>query len=532
MKKLLATILALVMTLSLCTVAFAAETAVSDADGLKAAIDAGGEIKLTKSISLTETMEVKGGKSVVIDMNGYDITATSSAAFKIENGSLRITGNGTVSGGTGSDYKLVYLLGSKESSAANYSTLTVDENVTVKCTDGYAVMISSNEGCAYGVVINIAGKLEAHYGGLYVNGMIKCLEGNVPVISTTASSIIKSEGVGIYAAGFAKWTLNGNIDATGGEAVSVKSGIFEIAGGKYKASGEYADPAVANGNGTEETGAAISITSNDGYAKKIQVTISGGTFESVNGNALYEGIAKNGDVSAAAKSFATVSVTDGTFNGNEQKEAIAITTADNKAVVSGGTFSNSVDPTYLADGLKYEVCAGGKYSYYSDFDTAAAAAAADGHEVIKVGNSGTGVVPFYIDYADGTGVKPKLWMSKDNFELPTPTRSVYTFKGWKIALHEGEQIPGFTGTYTSEQVKDIVFAEAATDGGAINRFSDGAYLTAVWSANSYYYYHPTTDTKTDTTKGSLKTFDAGVGIYAVTAVLSVTGMAWAGKKRH
>ena len=47
-----------------------------------------------------------------------------------------------------------------------------------------------------------------------------------------------------------------------------------------------------------------------------------------------------------------------------------------------------------------------------------------------------------------------------------------------------------------------------------------------------YYYHPTTDTKTDETKGSPKTFDAGVGIYAVTAVLSVTGMAWVGKKRH
>ena len=80
-------------------------------------------------------------------------------------------------------------------------------------------------------------------------------------------------------------------------------------------------------------------------------------------------------------------------------------------------------------------------------------------------------------------------------------------------------------------MKDIVFAEAATDGGAINRFSDGAYLTAVWSANSYYYYSSATDT-TSTTKGSPKTFDAGVGIYAVTALLSVTGMAWAGKKRH
>ena len=47
-----------------------------------------------------------------------------------------------------------------------------------------------------------------------------------------------------------------------------------------------------------------------------------------------------------------------------------------------------------------------------------------------------------------------------------------------------------------------------------------------------YYYHPTTDTKADETKGSPKTFDAGVGIHAVMAVLSVTGMAWVGKKRH
>ena len=48
----------------------------------------------------------------------------------------------------------------------------------------------------------------------------------------------------------------------------------------------------------------------------------------------------------------------------------------------------------------------------------------------------------------------------------------------------------------------------------------------------HYYYHPTTDTKADETKGSPKTFDAGVGIYALTAVLSVTGMAWTAKKRH
>ena len=73
-------------------------------------------------------------------------------------------------------------------------------------------------------------------------------------------------------------------------------------------------------------------------------------------------------------------------------------------------------------------------------------------------------------------------------------------------------------------------------------FSEGSVATGYtnmgsgnhsYTAPRYYYYNSTTTgTKADGTKGSPKTFDAGVGIYAVTAVLSVTGMAWAGKKRH
>ena len=50
----------------------------------------------------------------------------------------------------------------------------------------------------------------------------------------------------------------------------------------------------------------------------------------------------------------------------------------------------------------------------------------------------------------------------------------------------------------------------------------------------YYSYNSTTtttDTKADDTKGSPKTFDAGMGIYAVSALLSVTGMACVGRKK-
>ena len=73
-------------------------------------------------------------------------------------------------------------------------------------------------------------------------------------------------------------------------------------------------------------------------------------------------------------------------------------------------------------------------------------------------------------------------------------------------------------------------------------FSEGSVATGYtnmgsgnhsYTAPRYYYYNSTTTgTKADGTKGSPKTFDAGVGIYAVTAVLSVTGMAWVSKKRH
>ena len=61
-----------------------------------------------------------------------------------------------------------------------------------------------------------------------------------------------------------------------------------------------------------------------------------------------------------------------------------------------------------------------------------------------------------------------------------------------------------------------------------------ATCTVTVKAAPRYYYNSTTTTgtKADGTKGSPKTFDAGVGIYAVTAVLSVIGMAWTAKKRE
>ncbi len=463
MKKLLATILALVMALSLCTVSWAAETQdVAEAGGtkyesLQDAINAadGQTVKLLDNVTVVGSVtEIPAGTKVTLDLNGKTLTGTNTPTKEqalLVNGELVIV----------------------DSSEAKTGTIKSDYTGT----SGQVVLVASG------------GKLTMAGGKITTEGMAKA--GNAVKVAPGAVLEMTDGVIGCDAKRGNKAV---NIAYKNDKVNKVESwGTFVMTGGAV----------IADGG----DGSVTFIIAVEG-ASKCAINIGGSSIVA-------------GPEAVSARS-SNVSITGGDFTGAMTVKAKSI---------SGGTFSNSVDPTYLADGLKYEVCAGGKYSYYSDFDTAAAAAVADGHEVIKVGNSGTGVVPFHINYADGTGVKPVLRMSKDNFELPTPTRSGYTFKGWKIALHGGEQIPGFTGTYTSEQVKDIVFAEAATDGGAINRFSDGAYLTAVWSANSYYYYSPSTTTP-DTTKGSPKTFDAGVGIYAVTAVLSVTGMAWAGKKRH
>ena len=78
-----------------------------------------------------------------------------------------------------------------------------------------------------------------------------------------------------------------------------------------------------------------------------------------------------------------------------------------------------------------------------------------------------------------------------------------------------------SGTYTSEPTVPSGYKATKND--------DGTWTV---SKVSYYYYHPTTDTKTTDTKGSPKTFDAGIALYVGMALTSATGVAFVGKKRE
>lgn len=57
------------------------------------------------------------------------------------------------------------------------------------------------------------------------------------------------------------------------------------------------------------------------------------------------------------------------------------------------------------------------------------------------------------------------------------------------------------------------------------------YAVRTPASSGGYYYYPTTDTKTDDTKGSPKTADPGVALYGVLSLLSLTGLTCTTKKR-
>ena len=321
------------------------------------AVTAGQTITLLANVTDTPRLEVVGGKQVTIDLNGHDIGFAKDGYFHVYGGSLTLTGEGKVY--EQSPYWGAILIHGATQDVADHSVAEVGEGVTL---EGWApIFIDNNNGCAYGVKVTLAGTANAvadtsgatgH--AIYINGTIQALDGNVPQITLTETSKVTSLANGIYAAGYAEWTLAGEIDAL--FPLSIKCGTFDITGGAYRATGPFADIAAANGNGSENTGAAVSITTNDGYAPKTVVNIPGGTFTSENGYAFYEGIAKKADGTPAAEaSTAVIAISGGTFKGSttneaiEDSSAIAIITAENKKVITGGAFSAKPDEAYLAE---------------------------------------------------------------------------------------------------------------------------------------------------------------------------------------
>ena len=342
------------------------------ADAVAAAPTNGTEttITLLNNVVFTGHININDGKNIILDLNGHDIVSTDAEVFDVYHSKFHVTGSGSINEAVKDGYAPIIARGSGMDTA-DYTVITIDKDVTLK-GDYSGIFVAMDDASSYknyGLVINMYGSIELAKDGvsgyaIYINGMNQAMDGNVTTFNLTGAQISGDAGCGIYAAGYAVWKLK-DTTITGENALSLKAGNFIIDGGAYKSTGQYVNPSSDTSNGAVETGAALSLTSNDGYAHKLDVTVNGGTFESVHGNAVYEGIPlseKEPHTPVASESYVTLKINDGNFKSAADKAVADLTKIENKQVISGGLFSS--DPSdYVAAGHYVDASNNGDYPY-------------------------------------------------------------------------------------------------------------------------------------------------------------------------
>lgn len=282
-------------------------------------------------------------------------------------------------------------------------------------------------------------------------------------------------GGGVFVAPGASFIMEGG-NIVGCSAGKSGGGVKVTNDGDFKMSGGTISGCTAGGGGGIDNRGTTTLSDN----AKIKSCSATGTGRDDHGGGVcsYRNLTVSGSM-----------MISGCTAQNKKSYAMYVTTGypDARSSIEGGTFDGSVWLDHSSSG-KITVSGG----------------------TFKNGASGVWTVTFN---TNGGTPEPE---SQIRANLPAtkpddPTRSGYVFAGW----------------YTDEA------CTAAYD--FTQPVTDNITLYAKWEAAPRYYYNSgTTETgKTDENKkGSPKTFDPGVGIYAVSVALSLTGTAWIGRKRH
>ena len=136
----------------------------------------------------------------------------------------------------------------------------------------------------------------------------------------------------------------------------------------------------------------------------------------------------------------------------------------------------------------------------------------DGHIKVEIGTSGTCVDYNSVNFIDEVAKTRTLQLVLADKKATRPTDP---------ATVNGQTFMYWAAKGTSE----------AWDFNTILEVPLTLYAVRTPASSGGYYYYPTTDTKADDAKGSPKTADPGVALYAALSLLSLTGLTCTAKKR-
>ena len=251
----------------------------------------GSTITLLKDTSGSLTFSQAG--EYVVDLNGHTLTASddepcavrvaaSDTDVTIKNGNVVLT---SLANGT----SIVSVVGDEDAAALEDVSLVLD-GVNLSTASEYA---------STGLIVY----------GLNTNNNVTLKNSSISVPSTV---------MGIYFPPQGNSTLTvENTSITAGTGIGIKGGMLNVTGNSHiTATGEKVDPDEAMSSGIQETGAAIYLEGNYATSRDVIVEIEGGTFESVNNDAVQMEFVPADDPDGETQYTADINISGGSFSSS------------------------------------------------------------------------------------------------------------------------------------------------------------------------------------------------------------------------
>lgn len=570
MKKVTSILMAFVLMLTLIPTAWAEGESVGTGTGVAmigdatyetladavAKADNGATIKLLKDTA--EDITILAGKTITIDLNGKKITNKSADTITVEKGAaLTINGTGTVDNVTHG--KAAIVNGGTVVLNGGLYTRSKEDMENNKDTGGknsYYTILNDNGGV---MTINAGVEVKniGHFSSMIRNG------------GTTASTLTINGG-----------TFSGGINTVKNDG----AGTLTINGGDFSNTTQFVvmnwHKATINDGSFKAQPAAEAVLFTSAYGKDAEVlgelTINNGNFECANKtqSLIQDYYDKN--------NTGTATITGGTFNTNPKDyvPTTGYTVAKKGDVYTVSAKDKNKDGTVAeTSAVKLEVSSTSGDTVIdttvnkNDIETNKELTVTNGKTAVTINQAGVnkiGAIDLKLDIkADSktpesanTAAYNKAMAGKDansavvvNISLTNGASNVFTTNvanayALVTVPYSTDKADKLTVYYLngSDATALTKVADAAAPGAALNTFSYDAtnklitlklphfseYLISTTAARSvvHHYGGSGITTTTGTKTNSPTTFDAGVGIYAVSAILSVTGMAWVGTKQR
>ena len=313
MKKLLAMALALLMVAVLLPVTAMAEgTALPEPDG-------NGVITLTENVTLGDMVTFNEGKTVTLNLNGNTLTGPADkAAISVNNATLTITGNGTISG-----FAAVQVVGNETPGGEAIKSVLVVENGTLTGTE-YGILFIGN---GADVTVNGGTITGGDNAAIMSNGTVNATSdlGHTKLVvnggTITGNTVTDGyANCAIYLPNSGTAMINGGtIKGAKGAGIVVRGGSLTVNGGTIEGHGQGGDN-IRMGDANPTYCGGIEVGFSTDYPGGIaDVKIAGGTISSEKSEAFLVIGEKPAD---GASANATITVTGGTFIGqNTEKVA-------------------------------------------------------------------------------------------------------------------------------------------------------------------------------------------------------------------